>query len=333
MGAVQDTQQPLLSVRGLCVGFQSTRGFLTAVHDLSFDLNEGETLGLIGESGSGKSTVALSIADLLPNRAVNVQGGEIVFENQDILKLPEAAVQELRGNSIGIIFQDPMTSLNPTMTIGHQISEPLRIHRRLGDRSADDAARDLLSRVGLPKSRLHDFPHQLSGGMRQRVMIAIALACRPKLLIADEPTTALDVTIQAQILELIKELSAEAGTAVILITHDLGLAAQMCDRVGVMYAGSLVEIGTVDQIFYQPRMPYTRSLLGATPRGEQGSLKELIAIPGTPPGAAAMTVGCRFAPRCGCVRPVCEQSYPPLSPRERDHEARCWGTEPDGWVA
>ena len=226
-----------------------------------------------------------------------------------------------------------MTSLNPTMTIGSQIAEPLRIHRKLGNRSADDLARDLLSRVGLPKSRLHDFPHQLSGGMRQRVMIAIALACRPKLLIADEPTTALDVTIQAQILELIKELSAEAGTAVILITHDLGLAAQMCDRVGVMYAGSLVEIGTVDQIFYQPKMPYTSSLLGATPRGEHGSLTELIAIPGAPPGSASITAGCRFAPRCSRSRLLCEQSYPPLSSRESDHRARCWGTEPDGWIA
>ena len=325
----------LLEVRNLSTQFFTREGVVHAVDDVSFDLDYGETLGLVGESGCGKTVTALSLTRLVANPPGRIVSGEIIFDGIDILKLSEEEMRLLRGRKIGFIFQDPMTSLNPTLPIGFQIAESARLHLGLSRKAADDRSIELLAKVGIPRARerMGDYPHQFSGGMRQRVMIAIALACDPMLLLADEPTTALDVTIQAQILDLIRSLSAEFGTAVILITHDLGIAAGMCNRINVMYAGRIVETGKVDDIFEQPKMPYSWGLLNSLPRLDEKKGDRLRTIEGLPPDLINPGAECRFSPRCKYVHDICRAQEPELSPREGEaHLARCFGTEPAGWI-
>ena len=324
----------LLEVRNLSTHFFTPDGVVRAVDDVNFELGYGETVGLVGESGCGKSVTALSIARLVPDPPGKIVSGEITFEGRDVLKLPSDQMRRLRGKEIGFIFQDPVTSLNPTLTIGYQIAEPVRQHLGLSSRASSERVVELLAKVGIPRprDRLNDYPHQFSGGMRQRVMIAIALSCDPKLLLADEPTTALDVTIQAQILELIRRLSEEFRTAVLLITHDLGIAAGMCDRINVMYAGRMVESGSVDNLFENPRMPYSWGLLDSLPRLDDVRGDRLRTIEGLPPLLINVPDACRFNPRCTYSREVCRDKEPEFTEREPGHLARCWGTQPDGWI-
>ena len=310
--------QPLLSVRNLSVAFGRSK----VVEDVSFDLAAGEILGVVGESGSGKSITALSILRLVP--APGRVGGSISFAGADLMALPEAEMRAIRGRDIAMIFQEPMTSLNPVFTCGDQVMEALVYHRGLDRAGARAEALKLLKLVEIPSAerRLDDYPHQLSGGMRQRVMIAMALACRPKLLLADEPTTALDATIQAQILDLLRGLQRELGMAVVLITHDLGVVAEVAHRVLVMYAGKVVETAPSDAIFARPFHPYTEGLLASIPRLE-GPISRLDAIPGQVPPPDAMPAGCRFAPRCRYVAEACRAAPPPLAPRGPDRAAAC----------
>ena len=326
----------LLDVRNLSTHFFTPDGVVQAVDDVTFQLGYGETLGLVGESGCGKSVSALSIARLVPDPPGKIVSGEITFDGIDLLKLGEDEMRKLRGKEIGFIFQDPLTSLNPTLTIGYQIAEAIREHMGLSQKAAVDRVVELLGKVGIPraKDRLNDYPFQFSGGMRQRVMIAIALSCDPKLILADEPTTALDVTIQAQILELIQTLSDEFNTAVLLITHDLGIAAGMCDRVNVMYAGRIVETGTVDELFESPQHPYAWGLLDSLPRIDDVRGERLRTIEGMPPILIHPADACRFNPRCRFAREVCLSNEPQLVARDSaTHEARCWATEPGGWIS
>lgn len=327
-------QGNLLEVRNLSTRFYTPAGVVHAVDDVSFDLGHGETLGLVGESGCGKSVTALSLTRLVAAPPGRIVSGEIRLDGEDLLQLSEEQMRLVRGRKIGFIFQDPMTSLNPLLTVGQQISEATREHLGLPRRAASERAVELLEKVGVPSARARagDYPHQFSGGMRQRVMIAIALSCNPTLLLADEPTTALDVTIQAQILELIASLSQEFGTAVILITHDLGIAAGMCQRINVMYAGRIVESGPVDDIFDDPRMPYTQALLDSVPRLDQ-AVGTLRSIEGLPPDIIDPADECRFMTRCRHAREVCGEREPSLTQREtRAHLARCWATESGGWL-
>jgi len=301
--------EPLLSVRDLVTVFATAAGVVVASNGVSFDIGEGETMGLVGESGSGKSVTCRSILRLVPEPG-EVIGGSVIFQGEDILSVSSRRLRRLRGSEISMIFQDPMSSLNPVYPIGDQISEPLRIHRRMGRREAREEAVGLLDRVGIPspRERLDSYPHELSGGMRQRVMIAIAISCRPKLLLADEPTTALDVTIQDQILSLLLELQAENGMAILLVSHDLGVIAQTCDRVTVMYAGYVVEQATTVGLFARPRHPYTVALLEALPELAAERVDgRLVPIQGQPPDLAALEPGCPFAPRCPRVREACSK--------------------------
>ena len=292
---------------------------------VSFALEAGRTLGIVGESGCGKSVTALSIMGLVPRPPGRIAVGEILFEGRDLLKLPAAEMRALRGDRISMIFQEPMSSLNPAFTVGDQITEVLLQHRNYGRKEAKDRAIEMLRRVRIPspEQRFDDFPHRLSGGMRQRVMIAMALACEPKLLIADEPTTALDVTIQAQILDLMRGLREETGTAIILITHDLGVIAELADDVAVMYAGRIVEHASVERLFAEPQHPYTIGLLGSIPRLHLEQ-ERLAAIEGQVPGQSASRVGCRFEPRCPFAIPRCRTDDPVLAKMEQAHEAACW---------
>jgi oligopeptide transport system ATP-binding protein len=332
--AIGRNAEHLLQVRGLSTHFFTPDGTVQAVDDVSFDVGYGETLGLVGESGCGKSVTALSIARLVADPPGKIVAGSILFDGIDVLKLSSDDMRKLRGKEIGFIFQDPLTSLNPTLTIGYQIGESIREHLGLPSKAARDRIVELLARVGIPRpaDRLNDYPHQFSGGMRQRVMIAIALSCDPKLLLADEPTTALDVTIQAQILELIQRLSSEFGTAVLLITHDLGIAAGMCDRVNVMYAGRIVETGSVDTLFENPRMPYAWGLLDSLPRIDDVRGDRLRTIEGLPPLLINPPNACRFNPRCSYARDKCREIEPELTERGGGHMARCWATESGGWL-
>lgn len=316
--------EPLLSVRNLCTYFGIEDGVVKAVDGVSFDLWRGETLGIVGESGSGKSVTSLSILRLIAEPAGKIVRGEIIFKGQDILSLPLEAVRRIRGERISMIFQDPMTSLNPFMRISTQLMELTRLHLRHTKRQALDHAVNMLETVGIPDARLRadDYPHEFSGGMRQRVMIAMALSCKPELLIADEPTTALDVTIQAQILELIRDLKKQTGLSVILITHDLGVVAGMTDRVVVMYAGKVFERAPTGELFTRPANPYTKALLRSMPDPEasQGTLYQ---IPGLPPDVAHLPAGCPFAPRCERAEDVCRREYPPFVQLTRDHFSLC----------
>ncbi len=314
----------LLDVKNLHTSFITEDGPVTAVDGLSFSLAAGETLGIVGESGSGKSVTALSIMRLL-SRNASVSADSITFEGADLQKKSEAEMRKIRGARIAMIFQDPMTSLNPVLTIGEQIMEGVRLHLGLDRDQARKKAIEMLEKVRIPapEKRLGDYPHQFSGGMRQRVMIAMALSCKPKLLIADEPTTALDVTIQAQILELMNDMQHETGAAIILITHDLGIVAEVCKNVLVMYGGNLVEYGTANDIFTAPKMPYTQGLLASLPRLDAQERKRLLPIKGQPPNLLNMPPGCAFAPRCDRRMNVCDQKVP-LYSFEGEHVARCF---------
>ncbi len=319
--------EPLLNVKNLKVMFKTDGGLVKAVNDVSFYLQEGETLGIVGESGSGKSVTSLAIMRLLPSPPAKIgEDSQIIFKGQDLLKIKDDQMRKIRGKEIAMIFQDPMTSLNPVLTIGRQITESLRLHMKMDGRAANRRAIELLKLVGIPSAekRLGDYPHQFSGGMRQRVMIAMAISCDPKLLIADEPTTALDVTIQAQILELLKRLRQELGTAIMLITHDLGVVAGMCDRIQVMYAGRIVESSVSKQLYANPRMPYTIGLLNSIPRLDERSQERLIPIPGMPPDMIMLSPGCPFEPRCVYRQPaVCQSKLPDLREVEEGHRAAC----------
>lgn len=316
----------LLQVKDLRTYFYTQEGVVKAVDGVSYDIDEGETLGLVGESGSGKSVSALSIMRLIPNPPGKIVGGEILFDGQDILKLNEDEMRHIRGNRIAMIFQEPMTSLNPVLTIGQQITETLELHLKLNAQDARKRAAELLAMVGIPEaqSRLDAYPHQFSGGMRQRVMIAIGLSCNPRLLLADEPTTALDVTIQAQILEIIKRLSAELGTAVILITHNLGVVARYADRVNVMYAGRLAETAPAATLYANPRHPYTLGLLKSVPRLDEALKEKLDPIEGLPPDLVDMPPGCPFRPRCRFAVDKCATDSPPLFTVGEKHQTACW---------
>jgi len=296
-----------------------------AVDGVDLSLERGRTLGIVGESGCGKSVTALSVMGLVPQPPGRIASGEIVLDGEDLLKAPERRMRDLRGDKLSMIFQEPMTSLNPAFPVGDQIAEALLRHRKLSGREASDKAVDMLRKVRIPspEMRARDYPHQLSGGMRQRVMIALALACNPQLLIADEPTTALDVTIQAQILDLMRALRAELGTAIILITHDLGVIAELADDVAVMYAGKVVERCAVQQLFAEPQHPYTVGLLGSIPRLHLEQ-KRLSAIEGVVPDAAAFPAGCRFHPRCPFAVDKCRTEIPPLMEISKNHSAACW---------
>jgi peptide/nickel transport system ATP-binding protein len=315
----------LLEVRGLTTEFRSGGSVFRAVDEVSFSLKRGETLGIVGESGCGKSVTSLSIMRLVPNPPGRIAAGEVLLDGQDVLKLPEGEMRRVRGNDISMIFQEPMTSLNPVRTIGDQIMEGILLHREVGVGEARARALEMLKLVRIPsaESRIDEYPHQMSGGMRQRVMIAMALACDPKILIADEPTTALDVTIQAQILELMRDLRERTGAAILLITHDLGVVAELAHRVIVMYAGRVVEEAAVGDIFGDPQHPYTLGLLGSIPKliGEE---ERLTAIDGVVPNPYAMPRGCRFNPRCPLAEARCRDASPPLAEIKPGHKVACW---------
>ncbi len=317
-------RKPILQVKNLKTHFYTEDGVVKAVDGVSFELYEGETLGIVGESGSGKSVTSLSIMRLLDEKG-RIVDGEIIFRGKNLLELPESEMRKIRGNEIAMIFQEPMVALNPVYTIGDQIMEAIMLHQGVGEKEARKMAIDLLRKVGIPEpeKRVDQYPHQLSGGMRQRAMIAMALSCRPSVLIADEPTTALDVTIQAQILDLMKELQREYGMALIMITHDMGVIAEMADRVVVMYAGQVVEYGEVHEIFKHPRHPYTYGLLSSIPRldVEQQKLKS---IPGTVPDPLNFPPGCRFHPRCEFAQERCRKETPQMVEVSPGHYSRCF---------
>jgi oligopeptide transport system ATP-binding protein len=316
----------ILEVKDLEISFSTYAGEVQAVRGVTFDLRRGETLAIVGESGSGKSVTAKSIMRLLPEANSIVKGGEIVFEGRDLLALSEKQMQGIRGSNIAMVFQDPMTSLDPTMRVGRQITESLRKHLGMSGQRAKERSVELLKMVGIPnpEARLRQYPHQFSGGMRQRVVIAIALACDPQILIADEPTTALDVTIQAQILELLRDLQERIGTSVILITHDLGVVAQTAHRVAVMYGGRVIETGTVRDIFYNPQMPYTWGLLSSIPLPTADRSQDLIPIPGSPPDMSDPPKGCPFTPRCPYAMQICAEEMPGYTTFSAEHRAACW---------
>jgi peptide/nickel transport system ATP-binding protein/oligopeptide transport system ATP-binding protein len=320
----------VLEVRDLRTVFRTRGGDIHAVNDVSFFVREGELLGVVGESGSGKSVTMMSLLGLLPSPPAVVSGGPVQFEGKDLLRVTDKEMREVRGGRVGFVFQDPMTSLNPVFTVGYQIMEPLRRHMGLTKAQARMRAADLLALVGIPAaaSRLDDYPHQFSGGMRQRVMIAIALACDPKLLIADEPTTALDVTIQAQILELMQELREKLGMAVVWITHDLGVIAGIADRVMVMYGGQIVEQGPVDEVFADPRHPYTQALLTTVPKIRGERAKRLTVIEGQPPILGAFPDACTFRDRCPHAFDVCHRLNPQRYPVGLSHDAACFLNDP-----
>ena len=316
----------LLEIKNLKTEFRTDEGVVKAVDGVSYDVAEGETLGLVGESGCGKSVSALSILRLIPTPPGRIVSGEIIFEGQDLLKMNDDEIRHIRGNRIGMVFQEPMTSLNPVLTIGRQITESIELHMKLNKEDSLKRAVELLDMVGIPESsrRLGDYPHQFSGGMRQRVMIAMALACNPKLVLADEPTTALDVTIQAQILEILARLSKELGTAVIIITHNLGVVARYADRVNVMYAGKIIETASAAEVYGNPRHPYTIGLLKSVPRLDEAKKDKLDPIEGSPPDLINPPKGCSFNPRCKYAIEKCFVDEPELVSVGEKHFASCW---------
>jgi oligopeptide transport system ATP-binding protein len=319
----------LLEVKDLTTRFKTEDGMVYAVEGVSYTLDEGETLGVVGESGCGKSVHALTIMRLIQIPPGKIERGEVIFRGQDLLKLSDEEMRFTRGSQIAMIFQDPMTSLNPVLTIGYQITEALKLHLNMSDAEAKERAAELLAMVGIPSasSRLDDYPHQFSGGMRQRAMIAMALSCTPSILIADEPTTALDVTIQAQIIDLVKQLQQQLGMAIIWITHDLGVTAGIAQRVNVMYAGRLIEAGVVKEIYGNPHHPYTVGLLGSLPRPDMALGEKLFSIKGEPPDLVGEIVGCPFAPRCTYAVERCLHETPILEPTEPGHLVACWEKE------
>ncbi len=319
------SQKVILEVDDLRTEFHTEEGVVHAVNGISYSLHEGETLGIVGESGCGKSVSVLSIMRLLASPPAHIRGS-VRFKGTDLLQLPEAEMRKIRGAQIGMVFQDPLTSLNPVLTIGYQMTEPLQLHLGMGKAEARERAAELLEMVGIPAaaSRLDDYPHQFSGGMRQRVMIAMALACNPALLIADEPTTALDVTIQAQIVDLMKRLRDDIGMTLIWITHDLGVVAGLVDRVIVMYAGFIAEDAPVDDLYDNPRHPYTKALLRSLPRMDGSPGEKLETIEGLPPDLVALPQGCPFAARCKYAQPICREQRPPLEEIAPGRRLACW---------
>ncbi|WP_378956215.1 ABC transporter ATP-binding protein [Pelosinus sp. sgz500959] len=317
--------KPLLDVQKLSVSFATYAGPIKAIEQISFQVFPGEIIGIVGESGCGKSVTAHSIMQLIPTPPGKYQTGKILFEGVDLLQKSESEMAKIRGNEIGMIFQDPMTSLNPVLTIGMQIAESLQLHQQISKKEAYTQAAEMLRLVGIPspKERIKEYPHQFSGGMRQRAMIAMALSCHPKLLIADEPTTALDVTIQAQILNLMKDLQSKLNTAIILISHDLGVIATLCSRVIVMYAGKIAEVGTAEEIFHEPQHPYTWGLLQSVPRMDVEQ-QELIGIEGQPPDLLHPAIGCPFHPRCSYAMTICTKQYPETTEVSPGHSVKCW---------
>lgn len=322
--------EPILQIKDLHVSFQVQGGEVKAVRGMNFEVGKGETLAIVGESGSGKSVTAQTIMRLIPSPPCKISQGEILFQGQDILKKSMREMEAIRGKDIGMIFQDPMTSLNPTIKVGKQITEVLIKHQNMSAGEAKKEAIEMLKLVGIKnaEARFNQYPHEFSGGMRQRVMIAIALACSPALLIADEPTTALDVTIQAQIMDVMKDMQKRLGTSIILITHDLGVVAGMCDRVIVMYAGEVVETGDKWEIFNNPQHPYTKGLLRSMPRLDQKKDEPLIPIIGTPPDLIKPPIGCPFAARCDQAMAICERIDPSATKFSETHTARCWDLHP-----
>ena len=319
------TSERLLDVQNLQTHFFTRRGVVKAVDGVSFRLNQGETLGLVGESGSGKSITCLSILRLVPQPAGRIVGGKVVFDGEDLLAKTENEMRKIRGKRISMILQDPMTSLNPVFTIGDQVSEPLRIHRRLSGQSLWDMVKEMLRlvRIPAPEVRMREYPHQMSGGMRQRIVGAMVLSSQPGLLIADEPTTSLDVTIQAQVLDLLKDIQQQFNVAMILVTHDVGIVANYCDRVAVMYAGRIVESAPVRDIFSNPSHPYTRALLNSLPNMEL-NVDRLDSIEGQPPELHALPPGCPFAVRCSEAMDICREEYPPSTVVSDGHHMSCW---------
>ncbi|HLF27671.1 MAG TPA: ABC transporter ATP-binding protein [Anaerolineae bacterium] len=317
---------PLLEVKHLTTRFKITGGYVHAVNGISYQLTEGDSLAIVGESGCGKSVGVLSIMRLIPHPPGEIAAGEVLYRGRDLLKIAPDGMREVRGKEIAMIFQDPMTSLNPVMSIGRQITEMLELHMAMNRKQARARAAELLSMVGIPRAadRLDDYPHQFSGGMRQRVMIAMALSCAPQILIADEPTTALDVTIQAQIVDLVKRLRDELGMAVVWITHDLGVVARLVANVIVMYAGYIIERASVKELYAQPSHPYTLGLLGSLPRLDELERRRLVSIEGAPPDLVDVPRGCPFAPRCPYVVPRCREQNPRLMSIDSNHEAACW---------
>ncbi|GGA21643.1 ABC transporter ATP-binding protein [Psychrobacillus lasiicapitis] len=319
------SKEVILEVKNLQTHFTTKRGTSKAVDGIDFTLHKGETLGIVGESGCGKSITSLSILRLIPSPPGKIAGGEVLFKGRNLVELPESEMRKLRGNEISMIFQEPMTSLNPVLPVGEQIAEAIRLHQKLNKKEAAKKAVEMLRLVGIPspEKRAKQEPFQLSGGMRQRVMIAMALSCNPEVLIADEPTTALDVTIQAQILRLMKELQERLGMGVILITHDLGVVAETCDKVAVMYAGNIVEHATTETLFETPLHPYTQGLLASLPKIDEDQ-EELYTIEGNVPSAFNMPSGCRFASRCPLATNLCREYKPELIEHESGSKVRCW---------
>jgi oligopeptide transport system ATP-binding protein len=317
---------PLLSVKNLSTHFFTRDGIVKAVNDISYDINEGEILGLVGESGCGKSVSALSLLGLIPNPPGKIVNGEIIFEGRDLMKLSNDEICKVRGHRIAIIFQEPMTSLNPVLTIGDQIKEPITLHKGLTREDALKKTLKLLNKVHISqgKTRANAYPHEFSGGMQQRVMIAMGISCSPRLIIADEPTTALDVTIQNQLLELMKQLSVDSGSALLLITHNLGIVARYADRVNVMYAGQIVEKAVTRDLYRDPRHPYTIGLMASVPRLDQDVRKKLVPIEGQPPDLIHLPPGCPFMPRCKYRIERCGTQNPKLTPVSENHETACW---------
>jgi oligopeptide transport system ATP-binding protein len=326
---VQSTSEHLLAVKDLTTRFYTEDGVVRAVSGVSYNLDEGGTLGVVGESGCGKSVHALSIMRLIPIPPGKIESGEVVFRGRDLLKLTDDEMRHVRGAQIAMVFQDPMTSLNPVLTVGFQIMEALKLHQGMNDKEARERAAELLAMVGIPEAnqRLDDYPHQFSGGMRQRAMIAMALSCNPMILIADEPTTSLDVTIQAQIVDLVKRLRDRFGMAVIWITHDLGVVAGLAQRVNVMYAGVIVECGAVKEVYGNPHHPYTIGLLGSLPRPNADPGDRLFSIRGEPPDLLGLPAGCPFVPRCDYAVERCRHEMPVLEPIEPGHWVACWEKE------
>ncbi|MED3852986.1 ABC transporter ATP-binding protein [Priestia megaterium] len=317
--------EKMIQIKNLNVQFSTYGGRVQAVRGVSFDLHKGETLAIVGESGCGKSVTSQSIMRLIPTPPGRITSGSILFKGQDLTKLSEKKMRDIRGADISMIFQDPMTALNPTLRVGEQIAENIMQHENISKEKAKEKAFEMLELVGIPnpKERLKQYPHEFSGGMRQRIVIAMALVCNPEVLIADEPTTALDVTIQAQILELFKDIQQKTDVSIVLITHDLGVVAQVADRVAVMYAGKIVEIGTRRDIFYTPQHPYTKGLLRSVPRLDLYE-SELVPIAGSPPDLFAPPSGCSFAPRCPYVMEVCDRMYPASTKLKESHQVHCW---------
>ena len=314
--------EKLLNIKDLTIQYVTEAEVVSAVNGLDIELNEGETIGLVGETGAGKTTSALGIMGLVPNPPGKVVRGSIEFFGKDLLKESEEGMRKIRGSQISMIFQDPMTSLNPVMTVGEQIAEVIDIHEKIGAAAALEKAKEMLELVGIPGARVNDYPHQFSGGMKQRVVIAIALACNPKLLIADEPTTALDVTIQAQVLDLMNDLKEKFKTAMILITHDLGVVAQVCDKVAIMYAGEIVESGTLRDVYLSPKHPYTHGLFGSIPSLDEEATR-LKPIQGLMPDPTDLPSGCKFHPRCPHATELCAKQEPKVTEVTKGHKVRC----------